>query len=233
MDYFPALIIISLIGGIVSVDTAAGWQIMISQPIVSCTVIGMIFGQPEIGITLGILMELPWLINVPSGGSHGSESNIGAVVAAGLGVFFVSQKINTNNIIIIIVIIYSMGISFAGSYLVNIARNLNLNLIHVADEAVEHADFRKIEYLNMFGLFYIFFIGFFLTAVGFVLGIILINPLIKFIHPDFDHAFQIAKYGILGVGFGTVATLFINKNTMWYILAGISISAIILFFFLL
>ena len=229
MDYFPALIIISLIGGIVSVDTTAGWQIMISQPIVSCTVIGLIFGQPDVGITLGIILGLPWLINVPSGGTHGSESNLGGVVAAGLSAFFVSQHTNFKYIIIVITIIYSLGIGMAGTYLVNIARNFNLNLSHVADRAIEKADFNKIAYLNFYGVFSMFFIGILLCGAGFSLGVVLLEPLIRFIHPNFEQAFQIAKYGILGVGFGAVATLFINKKTAWYIIAGIAVSAVIFF----
>ena len=228
MDYFPAIIIISLIGGIVAVDTAAGWQIMICQPIVSCTFVGMIFGQPEIGITAGILLELPWLINIPSGGSHGSEGNIGAVVAAGLSAYFVSHNINTNNIILIVTIIYSLGVSRFGTYLVNFVREENLKLIHYADEAVKQANFKKVARLNMTGLFYMFIMGFILVGTGFALGVLFLKPLLKFIHPDFDSAFKMAKYGILGLGFGAVATLFINQKTMWYVLAGVGASALIL-----
>ncbi len=228
MDYFAALIIISIIGGVVAVDTAAGWQIMICQPIVSCTFTGAILGQPEIGIILGILLQLPWLINIPSGGSHGSEGNIGAVVAVGLSSFFVSRNLNTDNIIIIVTIVYSLAISRIGFYLVDLIRNANVKLIHSADEAVKNANFKKIAQLNLSGLFYMFAMGFLFVGSGFALGIIILKPLIIFIHADFDRSFEMAKFGILGLGFGVAATLFFNKKTIWFILAGLAVSAMFL-----
>ncbi len=220
MDFIPAIFVTAFFGGIIAIDTAAAWQIMISQPIVSCTIIGLIFGQPEIGILVGILLELPWLINIPSGGAHGSEGNLGAVVAAALSSYLFSRNINTDNIIIIFSIIYCMGISRIGSLLVDLLRKVNLNLAHDADHAVENANFGKITRLNLTGIFYMFIMGFLLTGFGFGLGIFLLKPLINFIHSDFDRAFEMAKYGILGLGFGTAATLFLTKDTKWYVIAG-------------
>lgn len=228
MDFFPAVIIISLIGGIVAVDTVAGWQIMISQPVVTCPLLGVIFGQPEIGVLLGILLELPWLINIPTGGAHGSEGNLGAVVAATLSIYLISHNINTENIIIIVSIIYSLAISRLGHYLVDIVRRANLTLIHSADKAANQADMKKITMLNISGLFYMFILGFTLICAGFTLGIVLIQPLVKFIHPDFDYAFGLAKYGLLGLGFGAVATFFLNKETKWYFIIALIASALAL-----
>ncbi|MBC8181781.1 PTS sugar transporter subunit IIC [candidate division KSB1 bacterium] len=228
MDIIPAILITSLIGGIIAIDTAVAFQIMISQPIVSCTIIGLIFGLPEIGILVGILLELPWLINIPSGGAHGSEGNLGAVVAAALSSYLVSRNINTANIIIITSIIYSLCISQVGSFLIDFLRKVNLNLVHDADQAVENADVGEITRLNLTGFFYMFVMGFILTGIGFGLGIFILKPLISFIHSDFDRAFDLAKYSILGLGFGVVASLFLTRDTKWYVIAGAAASVLIL-----
>ena len=226
MDIFPAILIIPVIGGIVAIDTASAWQIMISQPVVICPAIGWLFGQPEIGITFGILLELPWLINIPSGGKHASDSNLAAVVATGLGVYFVTKNINTENIIVIILVLYSMVVGRVGNYLVEMVRKANLNLIHQADEAASLGDMKKIGILNFTGVIYSFFSGLILVSIGVILGALFLEPLIKFIHPNFDYPFGLAKYGILGVGFGSVLTLFINKETKWYFLVPFIIGGI-------
>ena len=175
-------------------------------------------------------MELPWLINIPSGGAHGSEGNLGAVVAGALSCYLVSHNMKTDNIILIMSIVFSLGISRIGFFLVNLIRKANLNLTHYADEAIKHADFKKIARLNMTGVWYIFIMGFILTGTGFTLGTYILKPLIYFIHSDFNHAFEMAKFGILGLGFGAVATLFLTKDTKWYVIAGVTASVIILFF---
>ncbi|MDW7682140.1 MAG: PTS sugar transporter subunit IIC, partial [bacterium] len=143
MDAISSLFIISIIGGIVAIDTTAAWQMMISQPVVICPLIGFIFGQPEIGVTLGIILELPWLVNVPSGGKHGSEGNLGAVAAAAIAVYFANRQLNTDNIIIIAAALYAIGVARLGNYLVERVRKINLSLIHRADISAASADMRQ------------------------------------------------------------------------------------------
>jgi len=228
MDLFPALLIISAIGGLVAVDTTAGWQVMISQPVVSCPAIGLIFGYPEIGLILGVLLELPWLVDIPSGGAHGSEGNLGAVAAAALAVYLKSRAISTDNIIILISVIYSLVVSYVGGLLVTLVRSANISLQHAADDAASRADLSRIHWLNLSGLGFSFVMGFFLIGFFFTLGAVLIPPIASSIHPKFDSAFGLAKYSVLGFGFGAVATLFINRETKWYFLAMLGIGFVLI-----
>ena len=112
---------------------------------------------------------------------------------------------------------YSLIVSRVGIYLVEYVRRSNLHLIHLADAAANKGDFRKITWLNLMGLFYSFLLGFGLVLVGLTAGIFVLPPLAKFIHGEFDAAFGLAKYGLLGLGVGAVATLFITKKTRWYL----------------
>ncbi len=228
MDFFPEILIISFIGGLIAIDTTTGWQVMISQPVVSCPVIGLIFGDPHLGVWMGILLELPWLINIPLGGVHGSEGNLGAVVAVALSLYLKFNEINTENIVVIISVIYSLIISRVGIFLVEYMRKANLILIHLADRAALRGDLKKITWLNLTGLFYSFLLGFSLVGAGFALGIIVLKPLTAFIHKEFNFAFGLARYGLLGLGVGTIATLFINKETHWYFVVPFMASVLVL-----
>ncbi len=231
MDFFPEVLLICFIAGIVSVDTASAWQVMISQPVVSCPIIGLIFGDLEIGLLMGILLELPWLINIPLGGVHGSEGNLGAIVATTLSIYLKSLEVNTDNIIVIITIMYSLVISRLGAYLVEYVRRANLTLIHLADRAAGQGDVNRITWLNSAGATYSFLMGFFLVGIGFSVGVVVLKPLAAFIHPEFNVAFGLAKYGLLGLGVGTVATLFINRETRWYAIVPF-VAAMLIFIFI-
>lgn len=210
------MFLLSIAGGIVAVDTAAAWQIMISQPVVICPVLGLLFSQPEIGLTMGILLEMPWLVNIPCGGKHGTEGNLGAVAATGMAIYFNAHHINTVNIIVVISIIYGLGVARFGKSGVEYVRRINLSLIHKADKAALKGDVRQIESLNYSGVLYFFVMGFVLIGFSLLIGFLLVQPLIKFIHPNFNTAFGLAKYAILGVGFGGIVTLFMNRETKWY-----------------
>lgn len=218
MELFPTLFLVSFIGGIVAMDTAAAWQIMISQPVVACPLLGWLLGDVQLGLTIGILLELPWLINIPMGGVHGAEGNLGAVVATSLSIYLKAAGVNTENIVIIISILYSLLISRIGMVMVDYMRQANLRLLHQADIAAQHGELGRITWLNMMGVIYSFVMGAGLVGIGYWLGVLAVKPVAAFIHQQFDPAFGLAKWGLLGLGVGAVATLFISKATQWYVL---------------
>jgi mannose/fructose/N-acetylgalactosamine-specific phosphotransferase system component IIC len=78
MELWPVLV---LLGGVVSTDTTAGPQIMISEPLVSCTLLGLLFGQPETGILLGVLFQLLWLGYLPLGAVRFTDHDMAAFIA--------------------------------------------------------------------------------------------------------------------------------------------------------
>ncbi|NOZ62770.1 MAG: hypothetical protein GXO74_13950 [Calditrichaeota bacterium] len=206
--------IVSILGGIAAVDAVPAFQFMINRPIVICSLTGAIFGMTEVGVTFGILFELPWLIDMPLGGKHGSENSLGAVVAAGLAIVFFRQKLNQDNIIIIINFLFGMGIAKIGANFIEFVRQKNLSLVQKADLAIQRGEFSQITVLNLTGAAHSFVMGLALTAAGLISGYLVLPVIIKFIHPNFNDAFGMAKFGILGVGFGSVLTLFLtNKET--------------------
>jgi hypothetical protein len=75
--------------------------------------------------------------------------------------------------------------------------------------------------------------GSLLVGFGFTVGVIVVKPLTAFIHQEFNSAFGIAKWGLLGMGIGAVSTLFINKETKWHViipfLLGVCILVIVSF----
>jgi mannose/fructose/N-acetylgalactosamine-specific phosphotransferase system component IIC len=233
MEYFPEVLLVCLIGGLVSIDTAAAWQVMISQPVFACPVIGMIFGNVEMGIMMGVLLELPWLINIPTGGTHGSEGNLGAVVATALGIYLFDKQVNTENIIIIVSVLFSLIVSRGGRHLVEFMRDENTRLLYNADRAASVADLQKITLLHLMGVVYAFILGIVLVGISFTIGVLILPALVGFIPKYFDFAFGIAKYGILGVGFGVIATLFISRDTKWHLIVAFFFSLAGLFVLLL
>ena len=229
MNFWTELLIISVAGGIVAIDTTASWQVMISQPIVACSLIGLSFGEPELGLLIGILLELPWLIEIPTGGSHISEGNIGSLVTAGLTIHLVHHQIDSVNIALICSILWGLWISWLGGKLVHSMRKTNVMFSYRADKAANTANLKKITLLNMGGVGHAYFLGFFLAGISFTLGTLIIGKLAALIPTYFDKAFGYGKIGILALGTGILLSMFLSRENFKYFVIGI-ITAFVLFF---
>ena len=73
--------VLALIGGVVSMDATSGPQVMVSEPLVSCTLLGLLFGAPQTGILLGVLFQLLWLDYMPLGAVRFTDHNMAAFIA--------------------------------------------------------------------------------------------------------------------------------------------------------
>ncbi|MEO0225909.1 MAG: PTS sugar transporter subunit IIC, partial [candidate division WOR-3 bacterium] len=75
------IIILSLIGGLIMLDKYAIGEFGVSQPIIACPLIGLFFGAPEAGLTLGVLLQLIFFSNLPIGRSIPPDAQAGAVLS--------------------------------------------------------------------------------------------------------------------------------------------------------
>ncbi len=50
-------LVLILMGGIVALDTTSGPQMLISEPIVTCSTLGLLFGRFETGLIMGMFFE--------------------------------------------------------------------------------------------------------------------------------------------------------------------------------
>ena len=63
----PSLLPLSLLLGLLSLDVSAVGQFMLSRPIVVGPLVGTVTGHVELGLTMGALIELLWIADVPVG----------------------------------------------------------------------------------------------------------------------------------------------------------------------
>ena len=78
MEVAAALIFVA---GMVAMDTSSGPQCLISEPVVSCTILGILFGVPETGLKMGVLFQLLWLGYMPLGAARLADGNMGSFIA--------------------------------------------------------------------------------------------------------------------------------------------------------
>ncbi|MBN1154015.1 PTS sugar transporter subunit IIC [candidate division KSB1 bacterium] len=227
MNLLTELLIITIFGGIVSLDTTACFQIMISQPLVSCTLVGWAFGYTELGLLMGILMQTPWLLEMPIGGAKNSEGNLGSLVAAGLAIHFVNNSITLTNIAIVFAVVWGLVVSWIGWKFVESMRRSNVKLSYLADKAAEKINLSRISWLHLIGTVYAFWIGAIVTFVSFLLGTLLYSRLVAYVPDFFDVPFGYAKFGLMALGVGAMISMFLNRRNLIYFVGGVVISLIV------
>lgn len=74
-------LILSVLGGVLTLDQTSLGQFMLSRPLVSASLAGWILGNPEAGILAGAILEVLFLPAFPVGGARFPEGGPAGVVA--------------------------------------------------------------------------------------------------------------------------------------------------------
>ena len=81
------LAICTLIGSLLWLDRVYAFQFMISRPIFMAPLLGMIMGEPQLGLTIGAALELLWLNAPPVGSFLPPDESFCAAVAVPLAAY--------------------------------------------------------------------------------------------------------------------------------------------------
>jgi len=128
------LIIVFLLGGLASLDSTEALQSMWSQPLVSATLAGWLWGDWQAGLKIGILFQLIWLWYLPLGANLFPDPASGGVVAAVSFLHFQnSAEINPNKLILITVVLGFL-FSYGAGWFSWKNRFWNAHLIHRLEE---------------------------------------------------------------------------------------------------
>jgi len=231
MSLLAELAIITIVGGIVSLDTTACWQVMISQPLVSCAILGCLLGNMEMGMTMGIIMQIPWLLEMPVGGTRNSEGNLGSLIAAGMAIHFVNHSITTPNIAIVFSVLWGLIVSWLGWKFVESMRKSNAKLAYMAEKAAESTNFARIAWLNLAGIVYAFTIGAVVMITSYLLGVLVYSKFVAYVPEFFEYPFGYAKIGLLALAAGTMISMFLTRKNIIYFVGGLLITIILIFNF--
>lgn len=214
------LLAVSLWGGVVSADTTAALQIMISQPLISCSVVGLILGNFPLGFTIGILLELVWLHEIPAGTARFSEGNVGATVAAALAII-TTQKTGRVIPAVAVSLLVAIVVSMLAGRLVIWMRTMNNRLY---DEVINapNVSIRQVEWAHTKGIILAFSLGFFTTGISILaLAPILMPRVISFIPASMDRVLEPISVAFLGVGCGVLLFLFKEHRMWWLVFVGL------------
>ncbi len=223
------LFLASLWGGVVAMDTTAAFQAMISRPMVSCTVIGLILGNVQLGFTIGIILELLYISELPVGAAKFAEGNVGAASAATIAIIAFDQMPDRSLAILSISLLLAVLISSCGGRLVVLMRRINSRIYSRLLEKDPLTPWH-IDFAQFWGIAQAFVIGFscvFLTSLFFVESI---TRVLYLVPETYDKILQPATVALLGAGCAFLAHMFWQQNKRgWLFVLGLAVTLVSLF----
>ncbi len=218
------LLVIALWGGIVSLDTTAALQGLISHPLVSCTITGLLLGNVFLGFFVGIVLELLWLGELPIGAAYFAESNLGATAAAAIAVIS-AQQTGRPTVALPLALMLSVVISLIGGKLVVLIRNHSgrnyqklVNNDTLTINSINKSHFQAIALSFLSGAVLI-------ALCSGLFGWLILPTLIQYLPVTADTLLEPVAPAFLGLGCGVLISLFINRKN-WALLAlGLALGA--------
>jgi mannose PTS system EIIC component len=160
------VVVLSVVGGLLHLDRTAAFQFLISRPLVSSTVTGLILGDVKTGLMIGLVLELLWLGTQPLGTALPPDDTIVAVAAPAAGIIAGRLLGSTEASLLGLAVLVSLPLSEGGRLVDSTARKINGIFLTRAKAAAKDGDIRGVERQNLSGLasFFLFFT--LLTGVG-------------------------------------------------------------------
>lgn len=159
------VMILSLLGGVLSLDTVSFPQAMLSRPIVGATLAGAILGDPWAGLLVGATLELFAVETLPFGASRypewGSAAVIGGALYAKASYGFEAGRLTTT-------VLAALAMAWIGGWSMVQLRKLNAHWARSRHDAVASGSRHTVIGLQVAGLGADLVRGIILTASGLV-----------------------------------------------------------------
>lgn len=170
MTLFGALIISVFIAILITENYGYGYW-MISRPIFAGPLIGLIMGDLQTGLFVGATVELMYMGILPIGGSVPPNAQIAGIIST---VFAINNGGNAE-----LGIALAFPIGMLAQLLIMFAWNVNIILIHGADNALKAGKVKRAERIHLSGLIVFFFVFFIPTFLAIYFGSDAVNTLVQ------------------------------------------------------
>lgn len=188
----------SVVMGILALDTTIAFQILLSQPIFACPIIGWLLGNPQLGFETGVIMQLLWLHILPVGSTIFPEGNIASMIICAVTIQF--DHLPYPNLIFTSAVLIGILVSHIGAWVTVLDRKINGILLGIAQKAAQRVSINQIKLIETLSIL-IYFVLMTLLAY-FVLSFsdIIINSLQGLFSSSLEQTFVMIKPVMFGIG---------------------------------
>lgn len=188
----------SLVIGFLALDTTVAFQVLVSQPLFACPILGWFLGDLEMGFEIGLLMQLLWLSSIPVGASKFPEGNMASMVTCAIAIYF--KNLGYPNAILTIAFVVGIVISYIGAMLTVMDRKINGYVLNFILKAAEQAKLYKISFLEITSVFAYYVLMSALAFLALIVADWIIPEFIDLLPSSLEMKLFFVKPVIFGIG---------------------------------
>ncbi len=219
---------ISALIALFSLDRKHAFQLALSQPLILCSVIGLVTGEYETAIYFGLFVQLIWLGNLPVGASTTPEGNLASAIGCFLYIQFIESYLQFGQLLFLIAFVYTVLISFLGGQLDVKMHKFNIRLFDSAINNINNDKKANIGKIVFLALLIQYLVTLFFTLIAIFLGELILGFFVKYFSIDLVPFLRYVDVAIMGIGIGMVMSVYKGRNIKKTILA-ISLFGLFLF----
>ena len=146
------ILLAGMVAMLTGLDRTALLQVMISRPIVAAPLTGLVLGDLQSGLAIGLMTELLWLTRIPVGAAIPPDDTQIAVGATTLVIVFGPLWGYAGPGLLILALLIAMPLGKAGQWLDHLARSQNGRLQKRAEQILATGDYAQVERLHWQGV---------------------------------------------------------------------------------
>jgi len=149
------LAVLIIMAGLIAMDTTSGPQVLISEPVVTCSLLGLVFGMPLTGLKLGVFFQLLWLGYLPLGAARLTDGNMGSFISAA-GLFAATGMVGPDEAVLrasmLPAMLFGMVAAYLGMHLTHTVRAMNGRRNERLFESIERGESVSIAGTHFIGV---------------------------------------------------------------------------------
>lgn len=182
MQAWAQFVVAGIFGGLLALERRAVLQAMLSRPLIAATLTGLLLGDVDAGLAVGMLLELFHLGSASLGAAIPENDTLAATGTAAAAVAMTADTGTTPAIISFAIILFA-GLGPAGRLVDHRLDRFTSRLLVTATQAAEVGDLRRAVRQNLWGMWPYFVVFGALTALCYGAGTVL-APLVQRFPPD-------------------------------------------------
>ena len=203
-----------LLGGVAALDAVPVAQTMLSQPLVTATLLGALWGDWRVALEVGVVLQLLAASTMPIGGRAPEDYAAGGVVGAGVALAAAAQHpfLLVQEAAALVGVLAGLATALLGLPLARWQRRRNEGLARWCEAAVRAGDEGAVGRAQGAGVVLAFGVGVGYSAVCLALGVWLLGPLAAAHSLRLARAWALAQPLWIGLGLAQIVQAFVRRR---------------------
>ena len=216
-----------LLGGVAAVDAVAVGQTMLSQPLVTATLVGLLWGDWRTALEVGVVLQLLAASTLPVGSRTPEDYASGGVLGAALAMALAAQQpfAMARESSALLGSLAGMLAATAGVPLIKWQRRRNEGLSRWCEAELRRGHGSALGSAQWAGAVFAFAVGAGYVAAGLGLGLWALAPLVAHESLRLARAWALAQPLWIGLGLAQLAHAFIQRRLARAAVFGVGLMA--------